>query len=108
MFCIYAGVEVVNNEYMCNEYNNKGYKEYKEIDMLQTCASIGKENHTDEFKDQFQVTLELQIRFKGLFSHCVLTSWNRTYRTKGTEGKRKTTKCNVDVDAVPALGSQPK
>jgi hypothetical protein len=104
VFCIYAGVEVVNNEYMCNEYNNKGYKEYKEIDMLQTCASIGKENHTDEFKDQFQVTLWLQI--KGLFSHFALTSWNCT--VQGAEGKRKTTKCNVDVDAVPAHGSQPK
>jgi hypothetical protein len=108
VFCIYAGVEVVNNEYMCNEYNNKGYKEYKEIDMLQTCASIGKENHTDEFKDQFQVTLELQIRFKGLFFPVCFDIMESYILYKGAEGKRKTTKCNVDVDAVPAHVSQPK
>ena len=57
--------------------------------MLQTCASIGKENHTDEFKDQFQVTLELQIRFKGLFFPVCFYIMESYVLYKGQKGKEK-------------------
>jgi hypothetical protein len=76
-------------------------------DVLIYVRKVKDAHHSDEFKDQFRSYVGATDPFQGfVFPLCF--DIMELYCTKGTEGKRKTTKCNVDVDAVPAHGSQPK